>query len=817
MGTRKDVSAISRKHRRNPTRGTAGLQQARRLADQGLQLAREERFEEAAKRYEQALALTEAVAPGSREVSELRTNLLAATFATAFAFENHGNLDRALVAYERALTLAEALYDPTRSFEIATILEMIGSVHLRRGDLDGALASYRRASDVGGPVDPLSLAPAFAAIGDIHREGGDLVQALDACLRGLRIAKRVGPRSREMAYTLSSLAAVYRERGDLDSALDRCSEGIAIAEAIEPRSEVMARLLATLGLVHRQRGDLDAAIDELRQACHIAESLRARAGGQLAREAVFAQHQVPFQALIAVLAERGADGDQAEAFAVAERSRARALAELLAEGEIEVVADAPEPARRKEQTRLLAEERELRTALDAAVAEVAEVAWLRHAAAAAEGLASALQRERELEDALERLADQLRAAFPAYADLRYPQPASLADVQAALPTDTLLLSYDATGAECFGWAVRRDGFAMSRLVAPDAASQPLTAERLDALVEAAAPYADDPHPDDDPAARARLATVLLGPIPRPLWRGAERLVIVPDGRLHYLPFELLPLPDDPTRLLAERYPLSYAPSATTWLELQARRPPRTARRTFTGFGLGFRRPERGAAPKRRRRGAECSADSGATDRFRAAGRDLIALRHAPAEVQIIAERLGGEPAAVAFVDSRATKARVRAEAGRARYLHFATHGLFDDDDPLHSALVLAPAARPAAGDVPAYELLTVQELFGLRPLAAELVVASACQTGRGHLRPGEGLVGMARALLFAGAQSLLLSLWRVPDRETKALMTAFYDALGDGAPPAAALQRARAGLLRDRDGTLRDPASWAGFVLVGVG
>ena len=136
-----------------------------------------------------------------------------------------------------------------------------------------------------------------------------------------------------------------------------------------------------------------------------------------------------------------------------------------------------------------------------------------------------------------------------------------------------------------------------------------------------------------------------------------------------------------------------------------------------------------------------------------------------------------------FLDAEATEQRAKRESAGHRYVHFATHGLLDDRNPLYSGLALAPPTPAERAEEDGLDdLLQVYELFALK-LSAELVVCSACQTGQGEIRAGEGLVGMSRALFFAGARCVVVSLWPVPDRPTQRLMERLY-APAAGALPA---------------------------------
>jgi CHAT domain-containing protein len=168
-----------------------------------------------------------------------------------------------------------------------------------------------------------------------------------------------------------------------------------------------------------------------------------------------------------------------------------------------------------------------------------------------------------------------------------------------------------------------------------------------------------------------------------------------------------------------------------------------------------------------------------------------------------AERL----VALDFAASRETA--MGAELGRYRIVHFASHALLDARHPELSGIVLSlvdPAGHPEPG------FLQAHELYNLR-LSAELVVLSGCETALGKEVRGEGLVGMARAFMYAGAPRVLASLWKVPDLATAELMRRFYGGLlRDHLPPAAALRAAQASMARS---PRWDPNAWAGFVLLG--
>lgn len=177
---------------------------------------------------------------------------------------------------------------------------------------------------------------------------------------------------------------------------------------------------------------------------------------------------------------------------------------------------------------------------------------------------------------------------------------------------------------------------------------------------------------------------------------------------------------------------------------------------------------------------------------------LSSLPNAELEAQEIARLLNSE----ALIGDRATKKAVLEQIAKVRYIHFATHGLLDDDEGLGSAIALAASA----GD---NGLLTANELVALK-LRAELVVLSACDTGRGVIT-GDGVIGLSRSLIAAGVPSVVVSLWAVPDASTAFLMTEFYQAMQQTPDKAQALRQAMLTTMKQYPA----PRDWAAFTLIG--
>ncbi len=372
-------------------------------------------------------------------------------------------------------------------------------------------------------------------------------------------------------------------------------------------------------------------------------------------------------------------------------------------------------------------------------------------------------REKQLADMLVQL--QVRSAD-------YAQDADLWRVQVDSPQpyldeETLLLEYFIARGEVLAFSITRNDIVCHRHLATLSRLSrtlsllhfnlgrisPLLLARGEALENEAANLSD---------LLAQLYTALVYPIAGRL-NTFKRLIIIPHGPLHYLPFHAL---FDGERYLLEQREVSYMPNSSL-LRLSHRRD-----------GGGFR-----------------------TASALVVGHSLNgALPYALAEARQVARRL---TASTSLLEGEATRSNLEAQARTAGIIHLATHGEFRIDAPLFSTLYLA--------DGP----LTATDVFNLE-LNASLVTLSACQSGVSGIGAGDELVGFSRAFLYAGTASLLMSLWRVEDQATASLMDRFYDGLLQGQRKPAALRQAQLALLRGDEGEMyRHPFFWAPFFLIG--
>ncbi len=393
-------------------------------------------------------------------------------------------------------------------------------------------------------------------------------------------------------------------------------------------------------------------------------------------------------------------------------------------------------------------------------------------------------RARELTDRLTRSAALRAGSSPGTPLAPHARAPNAADVAAALPDDsTALVEYVASDdAPITVFVLQRRGIAARVLPAVDSLGE--TVARFNALMESGA--------NANGLAR-KLGMEILEPVLPLLGPRVTRLIVVPDGALHRLPFDALRLGDG--RYLLERYAVGSAPSASVVTALwtrQPRRPPGTAVRL-----LAFGDPASPAAALGTTPSVESEVYSaavrsnGGLPRLAGAAREArrVARYAADAEVRL------GRNASAAFLKG--------ADLRQYRVLHFAVHAIIDERSVAGTALALAPG-NGESGFVGAGDLAALR-------LDADLVVLSACNAARGVLVGGEGLQGLTSPLLQAGARALVATHWRIRDRDAVDFVDAFYAELAKGRAVSDALRAAKLRSIRRGDSA----RTWAAFTAIG--
>jgi CHAT domain-containing protein len=707
-----------------------------------------------------------------------------------YAYTLLGDNDEALRQLTQAL--AHSRNSSDRRFEAYTLIR-IGMAYVALNQPRKALENYELALDI--QQDPQfedrrGLAITLDKMGEALGLSAQWTEALRRYEQALESWTAVGD-EQGRALSLYGIARVESARHNLAHARERSEEAIGIVEKL--RYRMTPRQLQMTYFSDKQ--DIYAlAIDVNVQLSELATS--------------------PAERTIYLEA----------ALATSEQARARNLIDLLNKTRAEPH-QGMSPSEVEKDNRLQRQIGELTLALFRY-----RSLGSKESAAAAERMLAAQMKEQD------GLLESARRANRNAAQTRTAQPLGAQEIQQLLDEDTLLLQYSLGDERSHLWAVTRSSithhFLPGRTEVENAAwefRKGLIAHEPQGDEETKNQYLERwrnaPHAEEEYRASAlKLSSMLLGPVLERL--GHKRLVIVADGRLQSIPFEALPVREskpvadhaEPPSLLMNNE-IVYEPSASTLALLRrVRRPSASKTVAVIADPVFTKDPARtGPAPapkdvssssyRSRERLARSLRDIGDGGESVTLPRLEYSLREANA-ITSLAPR-GSWMKAVGFKASRATVTSPSLK--QFNIIHFATHGILNDKNPELSGIVLSLVDELGQSQD---GFFTLRDIYNL-DLPVHLVVLSACQTGMGQPVRGEGLIGLTRGFMYAGARSVVVSLWRVNDQATAELMKRFYKhMLGKEKLPAAAALR-QAQLEMQADKVWHDPYYWAGFILQG--
>ena len=709
-----------------------------------------------------------------------------------------------------------------------------GLLDQRRGDLAEAESYFGQALDMlrnNFSSDSVAVASVLVNLGNVARIRGERAESEDDYRRALAIQAREAPGSPAEANSLQSLAILVRQRGQLAEAERYFRQALAIQERQIPNNSAHAGTLFGLASLLRQEHQPDEAERTYAQAIDVLEQQTISLGGTPEDRSVFrARFENNYKDYVDFLIGRKQPD---MALRVLERERAWALLEMLDRARVSPGAG--------HDTELEHQKRSLEAEIGAKSSY--RIGLLD--GGGTEAQLSELDRQLgQLQDRYRETVEQIQLQSPAYTALAHPTTLTGQQVQELLDDDTLLLEYSLGSNVSYVWAVTRTSLAVYRLpprpVIEQAVSKlrsQLTARSLQVketddqrgrrLSGADAQYS--------PAAR-ELSRLVLGPVSDLLTR--ERVVIVSDGALQYVPFAALPAPpgpaerDDPASEAAPlvlEHEITNLPSASVLAELRREAqvrvaPPKSvavlADPVFDAQDERITHPETADVLSEL---ATDAAESMQSDRPRGLQRaprvpglesppDMVLDRLLWTRVEA-AQIMKVTPAGTGLLaqDFAANLTTALSPAlAQYRIVHFATHAVSDSEHPERSGLVLSlydHRGQPENG------FLSLQQIYGLN-LPADLVVLSACETALGRDIGGEGVVGLVRGFMYAGATRVIASLWSVDDEVTANLMAHFYRGMEQQKlSPAAALRAAQMAVRKDKK--WRPPYYWAGFQLQG--
>jgi CHAT domain-containing protein/tetratricopeptide (TPR) repeat protein len=776
--------------------------------------------------FQRALFIRQkALGPEHHRVAQSMNNL-------AQHYRERGDYAKAEPLHLQALAIWEKALGPEHP-NLADALNNLAQLYRDTGNYVRAEALLNRAvtilEEARGP-DNVILAISLDSLGKLHGERGEYAKAEPLHQRALAIwEKRLGPEHPIVAEPLDHLAILYRDRGDYAKAEPLLNRALAIREkAWRPEHPDVAKSLNHLAVLYAAKGDSVQAVKFQSRANVITEhnlKLNLALGSERQKLTYLATFSARSSQTISLHVRYAPDDPAAAGLAATTilQRKGRTL-------------DAMSDSFAVLRQRFNPQDRALLDRLNGITAQLARLVL-----GGPKNLAPAehrieiktLEEEKEtLEAKISRRSAEFRASS---------QPITLAAVQAAIPTDAVLIefaSYQPFNADAIGgdqeygaprytaYLLRREGEIKWQELG-DAKSI------ADAIAAFRAALSDPKRRDLKRLARA-VDEKVMQPL-RPLLGDARQILVSPDGDLNLIPFEALI--DEQERYLIERYSFTYLTSGRDLLRLQVERESKSAPLVIADPRFGQRDqlaradvPERMPARMRLRKSVTTSSDLSSIYFAPLLGTELEAR-----EIKSLF------PEARVLVGDEATEASLK-RAVAPRILHIATHGFFLEDRPvrigstrglrsmrddgelggasatvkmenplLRSGLALAGANRRTDRDDDG--ILTALEASGLNLWGTQLVVLSACDTGVGVVRTGEGVYGLRRALVLAGSETQVMSLWPVRDYATQRLMKAFYAGLKQGQGRGEALRNVKLMTMRQR-GT-EHPFYWAGFIQSG--
>lgn len=752
---------------------------------------------------------------------------------------------RASTLYNLAFTYA-ALGDYEKAFDLlkqslglrdnpagrGITLMMTGYIQALADDPQKALESCRQALPLQEEAGDPRKSQTFTVMGIAHAALGQHKTALDLYNRALEIQQdKNRPDPQAEAITQGRRGDALAALGANDEALAAYSRARELWREFKDRNgEALA--LTGMARVERARNNLSVALRYVGDAIAAIEPLRANVTSQQLRVSYFAKKVDYYELYIDLSMRLGPEGGDAAltaaAFEASERTRARSLLDVLAQARVEAGRKAdPELAALTDKYRQLAREMEtIKTRREQATKETAATV-----AAAPDVQISKLNTELDSAEA------QIRARYPRYASLMYPRPLTASAVQRLLDDDTLLLEFNLGEERSYVWALTATELRGYQL--PPRSEIEATAHRLLELLKAGQPL---PH-DTAAQQRSRMSQAEAAFWPQAaafsktlLGRAAsfmrkQRILIVADGLLNYFPFGALPSPEvdattgDNSALasintpLIKEHEIVNLPSASVLSVLRQAAPRGQSLKSVAIFADPvFEKDDPRIRPLKRGQGAAPLAGNHTTiDRALRNLDDALdgsKLPRLPATRQEASDIMSVVPPASSMEATGFQANREKAtspQLGQYSIVHFATHGIVNEKNPELSGVVLS--LYDEQGRFHEEGFLSLDDIYGLN-LPADLIVLSACRTGLGKEVRGEGLIGLTRGFMYAGASRVMASLWKVDDEATAELMKRFYQKmLKDGMTPAAALRAAQTSMSEQRRWS--NPYYWAGFILQG--
>ena len=726
------------------------------------------------------------------------------------AYNRLGEPNKAIEYLQQALSKFRAA--ATGKNNESLTLTIIGEAYSRMQNHEQALSYFNQARTIQQQTgNKAQEAETLDNIGALYSQQDQPQKAVEYHQQALQLLRAAGIVRRE-AISLINLGHVYTVLGRPDQGLDYFTQSLSIFRRLGDLNNA-AKALEGRARAEQQRGNLSESRKDIEESLVLIETVRAYSGSQQLRASYLASQEKAYEFYVDLLMQQDAKepgkGHDAEALQASERGRARSLTEMLNEAHVDILQGV--------SADLVQKERDIRESLNAKAQRQIQLT----AAKGNQQEIDTLNKEiSALEDDYQQVQAAIRKASPAYAALTQPQPLSLKEIQEQLDSSTILLEYALGDEQSYLWVVTRDSLKTYKLPKREQVQtlarqvyETVTARSVAKSLESPAQRHRRIAEADTQFQQAagELSRMILAPAAAEF--GNKRLVVVADGALQYVPFAALSLGQ--RRPLILDHEVVNLPSASAFaiqrenLSHRQSAPKAVAVIADPVFSIDDARFKAGAP-------VAVSNEQSSTriiEHLTGSANGQLSIQRLPFTRQEAERILAVAPreSSMKALDFRASRSVATSdELSKYRYVHFATHGYVDTTRAGLSAIVLSmidEQGKPQDG------FLRVHDIYNLK-LPAELVVLSACETGLGKEVKGEGIEGLTRGFMYAGARRVVVSLWNVNDKATASLMQRLYTGmLRNNKTPAAALRAAQIEMLRTAQ--WQSPYYWAAFVMQG--
>ncbi|MBD3342362.1 MAG: CHAT domain-containing protein [Candidatus Lokiarchaeota archaeon] len=695
-----------------------------------------------------------------------------------------GDFKRALKHHRQALDIAVQNEDKDSE---AICLMNIGRIELETHKLDSAAIHLNKALEIcTNNGDKRGQGIAYANLAYIKAQQNQFENSIALYEKSLSIAREIGNRFGE-GETLNELGMLWQKVDEDAKAIEHHQKALSIGENLAA-AKIKWEASWGLGSAFHKQGNLEKAKGFYEAAIENIEKTRWQLGLSEFKSSFFADKIEVYQKLVGLCLDlqnsQPIENLGLLAFHYVERAKARSLLDLLTEAKLKIASDL-DPALIKRQDKIFHTIAKIQTELRNPVISETRRQEL-------------LDKVSNEEEALQRAQMDIKKSNSAYWKFHNPELVTLDQIQEnLLDKETVLLEFFIIDQHYYLWAITKDQHKVIRLA---------SRKEIDNLVGSYLRIiSHPPHPGLLPYKTGKtLFQELIKPAENFLSL-KQKVIIVPEGILNALPFETLidQMNGMTPHYWVESVDIRYAQSSSvlSFLESKSSKPVQSAL-------LAFGNPRFGSADEEyipNRDNSQVSERGIYLER----GFVFPNLPYTETEVQKIASLFPANEADV-YLGTEVCEDQIKKlNLDNFRFIHFATHGVIDEEKPARSCIVLTLDDDPAEDG-----FLQMQEIFNLK-LNADLVVLSACQTGRGKLIGGEGMISLTRGFQYAGANSVIVSLWSVNDQSTVDFMESFYRAIKEGDAFDVALRHAKRKMLQNKNRALQHPYYWAPFVLIG--